>query len=138
MEKPGVTVVSLMPLLNVRDVSRSLEFYTSVLGFSVLSKWESDGRIAWARIGSGQVELMLNESESARKRSVFEPRQGSEFFSELVLYFEVHDVDALHARLKSLDLSVTPPFDTHYGVREMHARDQDGYQLAFTSSLTAA
>jgi uncharacterized glyoxalase superfamily protein PhnB len=132
-------VVSLVPLLNVQDVARSLEFYTSVLGFTVLSKLETDGRLTWARVGSGAVELMLNTSEVAgTEKNASSRRVDAGTFSDVVLYFEVPDVDALHAKLKLQGVLVSPPFDTHYGAREMHARDFDGYQLAFTSPLEAA
>jgi catechol 2,3-dioxygenase-like lactoylglutathione lyase family enzyme len=140
MENAGSTVVSLVPLLNVRDVARSVEFYTSVLGFSVLSKWESEGRLAWARIGtSAGVELMINASDVATKEEAAAARRSAHgSFSDVVLYFEVPDVNVLHARLRGLGVSVNIPFDTQYGTREMHARDFDGYEIAFTSPLEAA
>lgn len=139
MGKLDASVVSLVPLLNVRDVERSLEFYKGVFGFSVLSKWESDGRLAWVRIGSERVELMLNRSEvAANDEEASIRRKKSGAFSDVVLYFEVPDVDALHAKLKNMGILATPPFDNQSGTREMHARDPDGYQLSFTSPLQAA
>lgn len=138
MENAGMAVVSLVPLLNVRDVARSLEFYTNILGFTVLSRAETDGRLTWARIGSGAVELMLNASDAtAADEARPAQRVGNTSFSDVVLYFEVADVNALHARLKGFGVSASIPFDTQNG-REMRARDYDGYEIAFTSPLEAA
>lgn len=133
-----MAVVSLVPLLNVRDVPRSVEFYTNILGFTVLSRSETDGRLTWARLGSGSVELMLNASESTSADEAGPARRAAAgSFSDVVLYFEVSDVNALHARLKGFGVTASIPFDTQNG-REMRVRDFDGYEIAFTSPLEAA
>ncbi|HEX2560656.1 VOC family protein [Phenylobacterium sp.] len=48
------------PLLNVQDVARSLAFWRDLLGFEVVSTFDWEGRLAWARLKHGEVQLMLN------------------------------------------------------------------------------
>ena len=50
----------LVPLLNVENVSTSIEFYETILGSTVESSWESGGCIRWARLRFDGGSLMLN------------------------------------------------------------------------------
>jgi uncharacterized glyoxalase superfamily protein PhnB len=139
MQDQKQTIRALTPLLNVRDVSRSIAFYSDALGFDTVAKWEPDGRLGWARLKAGSVELMLNTSElSAEDEQGTEQRSGRSSFSDGVLYFDVPDADALHVRLLELGFKPSEPFDAEYGLREFHMRDYDGYELAFTSPLRSS
>jgi uncharacterized glyoxalase superfamily protein PhnB len=129
-------IEALTPLLNVRDVEVSMSFYTHTLGFEVVGEWILEERVRWVRLRNGSVELMLNSSgESSDDDIARSRRSGSASFTDAVLYFTVPDIDALHATLKSRGFSVTEPVKTEYGLREFHARDLDGYELAFVSPL---
>jgi catechol 2,3-dioxygenase-like lactoylglutathione lyase family enzyme len=121
----------ITPLLNVEDVQRSLDFYTSALGFELGNRWESEGKLMWARIKAGPVELMLNgrgAGEDARRRA----RPGHH---DVVLYIGVDDVVPLHARLLADGLAPGEIHDEEYGLRQFSLRDPDGYELALTSRM---
>jgi uncharacterized glyoxalase superfamily protein PhnB len=127
-------IESLTPLLNVRDVEVAMNFYTHTLGFEVVGEWTLEDRVRWVRLKNGSVELMLNSSETSSDDEIARSRRsGSTSFSDAVLYFSVPDANALHATLKSRGFNVSDPFDTEYSLREFHARDLDGYELAFVS-----
>jgi uncharacterized glyoxalase superfamily protein PhnB len=129
-------IEALTPLLNVRDVEVSMNFYTHTLGFEVVGEWTLEERVRWVRLRNGSVELMLNSSEEASDDDIARSRRsGSASFTDSVLYFTVPDVDALHATLKARGFNVTEPHKTEYGLREFHARDLDGYELAFVSPV---
>lgn len=134
-----IIIEALTPLLNVRDVEASMTLYVGALGMEVIASWGPEGGAPrWAHLKSGGVELMLNVSDSSAEDGVARSRRsGSASFSDSVLYFRVADANALHDLLKKRGFSVGEPFDTEYGLREFHARDLDGYELAFVSKLGA-
>jgi uncharacterized glyoxalase superfamily protein PhnB len=129
-------IEALTPLLNVRDVEVSMNFYTHTLGFEVVNEWTVEERVRWVRLRNGGVELMLNSSETSSDDEMARSRRnGSSSFSDSVLYLNVADAKALHATLKARGFSVNEPFETDHGLREFHVRDLDGYELAFVSKL---
>ena len=62
-------LTSLIPMLGVTDVTKSLDFYADALGFQETGRLEHDCTLSWAHIVSGKTELMLtrmNGIESGR------------------------------------------------------------------------
>jgi catechol 2,3-dioxygenase-like lactoylglutathione lyase family enzyme len=123
-----MTLNSLIPLLNVQDIDRSLGFWRDVLGFEVVASFAEDGRLAWARIARGAVQLMLN-----RRGTDPGPRLARTPYHDAVLYFAVDDVHALVRQLRTSGVQVDDPESQEYGLDEISLRDPDGYELAFTS-----
>jgi catechol 2,3-dioxygenase-like lactoylglutathione lyase family enzyme len=124
---------TITPLLNVQDVSRSLAFWRDVLGFEVVSTWDSEGRMAWARLRNGAISVMLNGRGGAPAH-----RTARERYTDAVLYFGVDDVHALVRDLRSKGVEVEDPESQEYGLDEVVIRDPDGYDLAFTSPTDVA
>jgi uncharacterized glyoxalase superfamily protein PhnB len=123
-----MTIQSCRPLLNVIDCARSVVFYRDVLGFSVADTFEADGALAWALLKAGAAELMLNQN--GRTGTERHARAG---YTDVVLYFQVASVHALHHELVRHGVTPSEPEAQAYGVDEMYLRDPDGYELAFTS-----
>jgi len=121
----------LTPLLNVEDVSRSILFYESLIGFEIVTDFEADGIAEWALLRAGEVEIMLNEGDADDSAQ----RRRMPPFSGPVLYFDVEDCQALHADLLSRGFRVESLEPQEYGVLEFRLRDPDGYELAFTSPI---
>jgi uncharacterized glyoxalase superfamily protein PhnB len=123
-----MTIQSCRPLLNVTHCGASLAFYRDLLGFAVVDSYGVEGGRGWVLLRAGGVELMLNgrgDATADRKQ-----RPG---YRDVVLYFQVESVHALHRELVRLGASPTEPEAQEYGVDEMYLRDLDGYELAFTS-----
>ena len=53
-----MTMQSCRPLLNVADVEASLGFWRDLLGFEVTTTYQAEGRLAFAQLASGDVQLM--------------------------------------------------------------------------------
>jgi uncharacterized glyoxalase superfamily protein PhnB len=126
-----MSIESLVPLINVEDVQRSIDFYTGALGFTRQSDFADAGRLVWARLACGPVSLMLNgrpSTEAAHRRA----RPGHH---DVVLYMAVPDVEPLHASLVAAGHDPSPIENEAYGLRQFGLRDPDGYELAFTSPL---
>jgi catechol 2,3-dioxygenase-like lactoylglutathione lyase family enzyme len=124
---------TLTPLLNVDDVSRSLAFWRDALGFEVVSSYEWEGRLAWARLRLGRVELMLNGRGGDPGH-----RLGRAPYTDAVLCFGLDDVHAFVRSLRAKGVQAEDPEAQEYGVDEVVLRDPDGYDLAFSSPTDLA
>ena len=123
-----MTVQSCKPLLNVADIEASLGFWRDLIGFEVTTRFEHEGRLAFANLRSGEVELMLN----ARGGDP-EPRRARPHYTEAVIYFGVASVHDLVRDLRAKGFDAPDPEAQEYGLDEITLRDPDGYEIAFTS-----
>lgn len=116
------------PLFNVADVGASVAFWQGALGFELTQTFEWEGRLAFAQLRSGEVEIMLNGRGGDPAA-----RRARPHFTEAVFYFRVDDVHALFRDLTAKGFAPTAPERQDYGLDEMYLRDPDGYELSFTS-----
>jgi predicted enzyme related to lactoylglutathione lyase len=117
--------VSLVPMLSVADVERSIAFY-SHLGFEVANTFACEGETkpSWAWLQSGNAALMLAaEAESvAAKHTV-------------LFYFYVENVEAARASLVEAGFNpgaIATPFYAPQG--EFELVDPDGYIVMVSHS----
>ncbi len=85
---------NIVPVLDVRDVDASIEFYKTALGFSVSDKVAWGGQTEWALLRCGQVQLML----CASKDSVGDDESLQ---SDNVFFIYIEDMDALELQLNN-------------------------------------
>ena len=119
----------LIPLLNVEDVSQSIEFYGRALGAEVENQWELNGAVRWARIAFEGGKLMLNTPERVDSQE----RRNRAEFSDAVLYLMCEDAPARRAKLIESGLAVGEIAHEDYGNDEFSVRDPDGYAIRFSS-----
>ncbi|MBN2121736.1 VOC family protein [Candidatus Micrarchaeota archaeon] len=134
----------LTPNLMVKDVSKSAEFYTAILGFTLemavrkgtqeVSKSLEDGEgYAYAMVRRGGAFIMLMEKNAFLEDL---PLFGEcEIGASASFYFDVDDADALFDSLKGKVEISLGPLDTWYGMREFYVKDCDGYVLGFASRI---
>jgi catechol 2,3-dioxygenase-like lactoylglutathione lyase family enzyme len=104
----------------VSDLARSKKFYGDTLGWK-LNTDEKD--VAGFAFEGGYLVIHA----SGKKRST----DGASMYVEL----QVDDVNAEHARLKSLGVDVSEPQDQHWGERNFGFRDPDGHTWFYGQSL---
>jgi catechol 2,3-dioxygenase-like lactoylglutathione lyase family enzyme len=122
----------LVPLLNVADVQRSIDFYEE-LGFELEQKVDGDGGLVWANMRhAGGGGLMLNA-----KDLISEGERGTRpHYSDVVFYLTYPSAAEMHGRLKSRGVDVTEVEKQPYGIEEFYVRDPDGYEVAIGSPLS--
>ena len=110
----------LTPMLRTRDLQASVEFYTTVLGFTCEARADRGG---WASVRRDFVSIMfaLPDEQEPVDRPVF---TGS-------FYINVDDVDALWEQVKDKARVCYPIEDFEYGMREFAVYDNNGYLLQF-------
>ena len=92
-------MVAMLICDNVQD---SIEFYTNVMGFSVVNRMDTVGKTGWASLNNGSVQLML-----ASPDYIPEPRKSEGRYSQAMYYFYPEDVESLHAEIRQSGLAVT-------------------------------
>ena len=104
--------------LNVRDISKSVEFYSNVLGLKL--EWQPD--VDNAYLTSGQDNLALHRSASGSE--VQESLQHLDHFGFVVRHPE--DVDEWANRIRKLGIHLEKEPRTHRdGARSFYFRDPD-------------
>ncbi|MCG7865394.1 MAG: VOC family protein [Candidatus Thiodiazotropha taylori] len=121
---------NLIPMLNVKDITTSLEFYEKALGFSVVSDPEAVEEWKWATIRSGNTELMLSESNCKIKlEKNIDPQLNTNW--PVIFYFYPDNVNELYDHVKNSGFSPTKLITTIYGMKEFSIQDPDGHVLSF-------
>jgi len=127
----------IAPILGVRDVRRTAEYYRDVLGFRldpVAGIFEGGGDDPGGVYGivdrdGVSVHFQVRRGEMPARRREHEERD---------VYVYVEDVDGLYAVLRERGaLLEGPPRDAPYGLREVVAEDPNGHRIAFGGSAPA-
>ena len=113
---------NIVPILNVKSVEKSIEYYTTVLGFEKHWDWPEGPDKTFASITNGKAEIFLCEGD-----------QGS---PGTWICYHLDDVDALYKQYRDKKADVfSPPKNMPWGMREMLVRDPDGHVLRIGQEL---
>jgi uncharacterized glyoxalase superfamily protein PhnB len=120
-------LVTSRSVLAVRNLERSTEYYTKVLGFE---REGIDGGGSWSFLKRDGVRLMLGECPDEKPASEI----GNHSY---VLYLYVEEIDRLHQELAERGAQIpSPPSDMPWGLREFSVRTPDGHRIHFGEPLT--
>ena len=119
------------PVLGVRNVRKTAEYYRDVLGFDLDP---SDGVFQPSADEPGGVYGIVSRSglliHFQIRRGELPERQRQAFERDVYLY--VDDLDALHAELQRRGANIKQgPHVAPYGIREIEIVDLNGYRLTF-------
>lgn len=118
-------IIKTRYVLAVRDLSKSVDYYKSKLGFQTI--WE-DG-IGWHCLGRDGWEVMLGECRD--DRSAFELANHSYY-----AYINLEGVDDMHAELLSKGCDITHKLETKpWGQREFGITTIDGHRIMFGETV---
>ena len=128
----------LIPEFKVTDFEKSLDFYTRVLGFTILYARPEE---QFAMLDRENARLMIELLESKDRWQIGERKyplgQGINF------QIQVRDVDALHKSVKDDNYPIFFDMEekwyrkdtTEVGNKQFLVQDPDGYLLRFFESL---
>lgn len=110
------------PILCVRDVTASIDYYVERLGFSLQFSWGEDGEpLSFAGVARDGFEVFLCLEGQGNPGTWFA--------------VWVDDVDSLHDEYVRRGADVRrAPVDLPWGVREMNVADPDGHRIRFSTS----
>ncbi len=124
------TIRQLWPLLAVDDIERSLAFYEHQLGFSIVGRAETEGRLFWCRLERGGASLMLQQADD-------EDGPPADRGRGVALYFVCDDADRLHDEFSSRGLQLARVTVATYGMKQLFVPEPNGYSLCFESPTAA-
>jgi uncharacterized glyoxalase superfamily protein PhnB len=121
------TIHSVAPVIATADIERSLEYYTTVLGFEFDFKYGEPP--VYAGIKSGSVEIYFS-IDHALAAAVKEKNLNPEVF------IWVTDADGLFNKHKNRGAEIIePPTNRPWGARQYVIKDINGYFLKFAQPL---
>ena len=106
----------LIPMLPVKSMPVSVNFYCGILGFEVETKNDEWG---WAMLCFDECRLMLDESINVHSAN---PRDS-------VIYLYPEDIVEYHQQVRKNGLTVPELTVTFYGLTEFRINDPDGNRL---------
>ncbi len=111
-------------VLHVKDVSKTLEYYSEKLGFGVSFKWEDPP--SYAVLKAGEVNIHLAQA----------PPNFKVDSSQTPIYIFVRDIERLYQKLKKHKVEIVTPLSPRdYGQKDFDIRDPNGYILSFSENL---
>ena len=111
------------PILDVKSVEASIDYYTSRLGFTKNWDWPDDGEDkTFGSVTNGEVSIFLAETP--------EP------INPVWVFYDVNNADNVYAAYLEAGVTILEePNDKPWGSREFLAKDPDGNVLRIASPL---
>lgn len=131
---------TIAPSIRVKDMQKSIDFYTNMLGFKTSDKsTRKDGRIVHAVVGFDSPLLMLSPIEYVRTPQTKEDLTknklgvGVEFFIGMN---GTKKLDAFFTEVKAKGITViNEPTTEFWGDRQFTVTDPDGYAITFSEHV---
>jgi uncharacterized glyoxalase superfamily protein PhnB len=120
--------LALSASLTVKDLQASLAWYRDVVGFTLDSEHEREGKVVAVAVRAGDVRLLLNQDNGARG---WERTKGEGFSLQITTS---QDVDAVAERIRARGGTLdSEPADMPWGARVFRLVDPDGFRFAISS-----
>ena len=127
-ETKAVNVKKITPVLYVKEVEPSVDFWVKRFGFQKTVEVPEGNHLGFAIVQRGNVELMYQSFASAEKDA---PAVAKEISGQRTfLYVEVDKLDDVIAALKGINI-VLPVRTTFYGAKEVGVKDPAGHMIVF-------
>ncbi len=116
--------------LTVKDIQKSLNWYTEVIGFTIERKIERDGKLLGYTMTAGNARVSINQDNGAKG---WDRVKGLGFSFYLTTE---QNVDDIAQRVKKLTGKLdSEPADMPWGVRALKLEDPDGFKFSISMPL---
>jgi glyoxylase I family protein len=134
----AVDIRGMAPLLQVFDMPTSIHFYRDILGFEVVQTSAPGDDCDWASLRFNEVEIMLNTAYEREHRPAKPDPARIAAHDDTCLFFGCEDVDGTYRHLRDHGFAVNEPKVAPYGMKQLYAKDPDGFGLCFQWPATQA
>ena len=117
-------MIRLTPMLPVKSMPASVDYYCGKLGFEIESRNDDWG---WAMLRFDECHLMVDQSINAHPGK----------FRDSVLYLYPGDVIEYHKQVRKNGLAVPELAVSFYGLTEFRINDPDGNRLWIGQNTSA-
>jgi uncharacterized glyoxalase superfamily protein PhnB len=126
----GFRAISLGASLTVKDVQRSMAWYTDVLGFAIEQQHERDGKLHGVSLRAGDVGVLLNQEDGAKGWDRVKG-EGLSF-----MFTTRQNIDDVAKRVTDHGGTLgSEPADMPWGARVFRITDPDGFKLVISSEF---
>lgn len=127
---PALNAQPLSISLTVKDLAKSLAWYTDVLGFTIERKYERDGKVGGYGLKAGDARIGIGQDDGAKG---WERIKGQGCSLQIST---TQSVDDLAKRIKAHGGTLlSEPADMPWGVRNFQVLDPDGFKLGISRPL---
>ena len=123
---------SLQASLTVKDLQKSVTWYTDVVGFTIDRRIERDGKLRGVAVSAGEVRIILNQDDGAKGWT----RVKGEGFSLQITTTQSLDEIARRITERGGSLEMEPQ-DMPWGARIFRLHDPDGFRWTISTPRTA-
>lgn len=122
---------TLSPLLAARDMKKTIDFYSKVLGFKVGMMFPDVQNPEYVDLTKDGMVLMFI---SAKNHGI---SREEKFGTGVYLYMQIDgDIDEYYAELKKRGAKIAVDIKNEpFGVRDFTVEDVDGYKLTFNQAI---
>ena len=121
---------SLQASITVKDLEKSVAWFTEALGFSISRRIERDGQLRAVAVEAGNVRLLLNKDDGAKG---WDRTKGDGMSLQITTD---QDVDAIAKRITDHGWALdSEPADMPWGARAFRVRDPDGFRWSVSKAL---
>lgn len=131
---------NIAPSIRVKDMQKSLDFYTKTLGFQATDKLtRRDGKIAHASVGFDSPALMLSPIEYVRTQLTKDNLAKNQVGIGVEFHIGMNGsrkLDEFFNEVKAKGITVINEAKTEFwGDRIFTVKDPDGYALTFSEHV---
>jgi uncharacterized glyoxalase superfamily protein PhnB len=127
-EPEAFTARTISASMTVNDLEKSLAWYRDVVGFTVATKHEREGKLRAVALEAGAVRILINQDDGAKGWD----RVKGEGLSLMIT--TAQNVDQVAKRIKQAGGTLeSEPTDMPWGARIFRLRDPDGFRLVISS-----
>jgi catechol 2,3-dioxygenase-like lactoylglutathione lyase family enzyme len=116
---------TIVPVLKVSDMQKSVDFYAGVLGFAIAWRAVDDSGADTCMLQAGGANILLSTGAHLGDKPQF---TGT-------LYLHMDGIEQFFDRIKDIVEVLWPLKTMAYGRLEFGIRDGNGYTLAFAEPL---
>jgi len=133
MKTQKIEFESLSPNVIVDDVNKAVDYYTTLLGFSMIASVPQSGVFNWAMVQRENVVFMFQLLASIQEDmpSLKINSKGGDG----IFYMKVKGVDELYHSVKNKVEIAVDMRVTFYNAKEFVVKDLNGYFLAFAQDI---
>lgn len=118
----------------VPNVIETIDFYKTVLGFTLNMTVPDNTNPVWASLTNGDIEIMIQQKESVQKE--FPLFAGKEIGGTFILFIRTENIQELYAACKKHTVPLLKDrHKTFYGTDEFSIQDINGYVLTFAQRI---
>jgi uncharacterized glyoxalase superfamily protein PhnB len=122
----GFHLTRLAPSLTVDDLTKSLVWYTEMLGFKITQRWENEGRLLGVELKAGDVDIYLSQEDGSKG-----PRMKGQGFR--LYWYTQRNIDQMADGIKARGGHLTSEPKDEWGVRSFSLVDPTGYLITISS-----